>query len=81
MDTETRLPEDSQTPEFNAWLKSVEKELIRQPHNLQVQAVNYLYRETYNRLDAEVSAQKANLAVSEKTFGGFLFKLEDNAHL
>lgn len=67
--------EDSALVEFNTFVNNIKKELAKYPPTLQVQFVNHLYTDTYERLEAEVNAQKASLTMSEKIFNGLLFKV------
>lgn len=61
--------------EYNTWLTNVKKELARYPDSIQVQAVNHLYTDTYERMESKVNAVKATLTLSEKTFNQMLFKV------
>jgi hypothetical protein len=74
--------EDTTNPspqvDINAWVTSVKRQLDAYPDGQRIEAVNFLYVETYNDIEAKVEVAKANTSLLEKTFSKLIFKVNKN---
>ena len=69
-DTDTTVP----LVDINAWVTNAKRQLDAYPDGQRIEAVNFLYVETYNDIEAKVELAKANTSLLEKTFSKLLFK-------
>ena len=77
-DTSTVVPQTNTTVppiDINAWVTNVKRQLDAYPDGQRIEAVNFLYVETYNDIETKVEAAKANTSLLEKTFSKLLWKV------
>ncbi len=60
--------------DINAWVANAKRQLDAYPDGQRIEAVNFLYVETYNDIEVKVEAAKATTSLLEKTFSKLLFK-------